>query len=130
MKVKSLSRARLLATPWTGAYQAPRSMGFSRQEYWSGVLLPSPWCLQAAYIPEPGRPSSHFLTPQPPLEMRLFSHSTDEDTEAQSIVTTLPKPERRCMQQTPPTPYSRGVMNPGPPGASPISCSGSWGPSV
>ena len=36
MKVKSLSRARLLATPWTTAYQAPPSMGFSRQEYWSG----------------------------------------------------------------------------------------------
>ena len=41
-KVKSLSRARLLATPWTAAYQAPPSMGFSRQEYWSGVPLPSP----------------------------------------------------------------------------------------
>jgi len=41
MKVKSLSRVRLLATPWTAAYQAPRSMGFSRQEYWSGVPLPS-----------------------------------------------------------------------------------------
>ena len=37
MKVKSLSRARLLATPWTAAYRAPPSMGFSRQEYWSGV---------------------------------------------------------------------------------------------
>ena len=42
VKVKSLSRARLLATPWTAAYQAPPSMGFSRQEYWSGVPLPSP----------------------------------------------------------------------------------------
>ena len=42
MKVKSLSRARLLVTPWTAAYQAPPSMGFSRQEYWSGVPLPSP----------------------------------------------------------------------------------------
>ena len=41
-KVKSLSRIRLLATPWTAAYQAPPSMGFSRQEYWSGVPLPSP----------------------------------------------------------------------------------------
>ena len=44
MKVKSLSRVLLLATPWTAAYQAPQSMGFSRQEYWSGVPLPSP-CL-------------------------------------------------------------------------------------
>ena len=42
-KVKSLSRVRLLATPWTAAFQAPPSMGFSRQEYWSGVTLPSPF---------------------------------------------------------------------------------------
>ena len=42
MKVKSLSRVRLLATPWIAAYQAPPSMGFSKQEYWSGVPLPSP----------------------------------------------------------------------------------------
>ena len=42
VKVKMLSRVRLLATPWTAAYQAPPSMGFSRQEYWSGVPLPSP----------------------------------------------------------------------------------------
>ena len=41
VKVKSLSPVRLLATPWTVAYQAPPSMGFSRQEYWSGVPLPS-----------------------------------------------------------------------------------------
>ena len=42
VKVKSLSRVWLLATPWTAAYQAPPSMGFSRQEYWSGMPLPSP----------------------------------------------------------------------------------------
>ena len=42
VKVKTLSRVRLLATPWTAAYQAPPSMGFSRQEYWSGLPLPSP----------------------------------------------------------------------------------------
>ena len=42
VKVKSNSRVRLLATPWTPAYQAPPSMGFSRQEYWSGAPLPSP----------------------------------------------------------------------------------------
>ena len=42
MKVKSLSRVQLFETPWTAAYQAPLSMGFSRQEYWSGVPLPSP----------------------------------------------------------------------------------------
>ena len=42
VKMKSLSRVRLSATPWTAAYQAPPSMGFSRQEYWSEVPLPSP----------------------------------------------------------------------------------------
>ena len=50
VKGKSLSRVRLFATPWTTAYQAPLSMGFSRQEYWSGVPLPSPvpmgYCLR------------------------------------------------------------------------------------
>ena len=40
VKVKSLSHVRLIATPWTAAYQTPDSMGFSRQEYWSGVPLP------------------------------------------------------------------------------------------
>ena len=50
MKVKSLNRVPHLVTPWTAAYQASPSMGFSRQEYWSGVPLPSPslqcWRLQ------------------------------------------------------------------------------------
>ena len=41
VQVKLLSRIRLLATPWTAAHEAPPSMGFSRQEYWSGVPLPS-----------------------------------------------------------------------------------------
>ena len=41
VKVKSLSHAQLLATPWTAAHQAPPSMGFARQEYWNGVPLPS-----------------------------------------------------------------------------------------
>ena len=42
VKVKSLSHVRLFTTPWTAAYQGPPSMGFARQEYWSGVPLPSP----------------------------------------------------------------------------------------
>ena len=49
MKVKSLSRVRLFATPWTVAYQAPLSMGFSRQECWSGLPFPSP-----GDLPDPG----------------------------------------------------------------------------
>ena len=52
-KVKSLSRVRLFATPWTVAYQAPPSMGFSRQEYWSGLPFPSPGDLPNPWI-EPG----------------------------------------------------------------------------
>ena len=43
VKVKSLSRVWLVMTPWTAAYQAPPPMGFSRQEYWSGLPLPSPF---------------------------------------------------------------------------------------
>ena len=42
VRVKSLSRVRLLVTPWTAAHQAPPSLGFPRQEHWSGVPLPSP----------------------------------------------------------------------------------------
>ena len=53
MKVKSLSRVRLLATPWTAIYQAPPSMGFSRQEYWSGVPLPSPESAIGIHISPP-----------------------------------------------------------------------------
>ena len=61
VKVKSLSRVRLLATPWTEAYQAPPSMGFSRQEYWSGVPLPSP-----------DNPLSRNLIPQSSLWIILY----------------------------------------------------------
>ena len=49
VKVKSLSRVQLFATPWTIAHQAPPSMEFSRQEYWSGVPFPSP-----GDLPDPG----------------------------------------------------------------------------
>ena len=49
LKVKSLSRVCLFATPWTVAHQAPPSMGFSRQEYWSGLPFPSP-----GDLPNPG----------------------------------------------------------------------------
>ena len=51
VKVKSLSHVRLLVTPWTAAHQAPPSMGFSRQEYWCGVPLPSP--SSPGYLPNP-----------------------------------------------------------------------------
>ena len=56
-EVKSLSRVQLFATPWTVAYYAPPSMGFSRQEYWSGLPFPSP-----EDLPDPGiEPTSPAL---------------------------------------------------------------------
>ena len=87
VKVKSLSRVPLCATPWTAAHQAPPSMGFSRQEYWSGIPLPSPSFLlvicfshsnvyrvysvsisQSSHLPLP-RPCPHVL----PLPLCLYS---------------------------------------------------------
>ena len=67
MKVKLFSRVRLFATPWTVVYQAPPSMGFSREEYWSGLPFPSP-----VDLPDPGiEPESPVLqadalTSEPP----------------------------------------------------------------
>ena len=49
VKVKSISHVQLFVTPWTVAYQAPPSMGFSRQEYWGGLPFPSP-----GDLPNPG----------------------------------------------------------------------------
>ena len=60
VKVKSLSHVWLLATPWTAAHQAPPSMGFSRQEYWSGVPLPSP----LFFLPLVKDISSRFYSPR------------------------------------------------------------------
>ena len=54
--MKSLSRVRLFATPWTVAYQAPQYMEFSRQEYWSGLPFPSPGDLPNPRT-EPGSPA-------------------------------------------------------------------------
>ena len=67
VKVKSLSRVRLFAVPWTIAYQAPPSMGFSRQECWSGLPFPSPGDLLDPEI-EPWSPSlqADALPSEPP----------------------------------------------------------------
>ena len=71
-KVRSLSRVQLLATPWTAAYQAPPSMGFSRQEYWSGVPLPSPHFMYSSVLIL----YSYFISLLPPsllsVSVRLF----------------------------------------------------------
>ena len=67
VKVRSLSRVRLLVTPWTAAHQAPLSMGLCGQEYWSGLPLPSP-----GDLPNPGTEprfptlEADALTSEPP----------------------------------------------------------------
>ena len=70
VKVKLLSHVRLLATPWTTAYQAPPSMGFSRQEYWSGVPLPSPVSLLRGNIYSN---HTHIVTFLPPILFKTLT---------------------------------------------------------
>ena len=75
VKLKSLSHVRLFVTSWTVAYQAPPSMGFSRQEYWSGLPFPSP-----GDLPDPGiEPvflapalAGGFFAPGPPGKLNTF----------------------------------------------------------
>ena len=68
LKVKSLSCVQLFVIPWTVAYQAPLSMGFSRQEYWSGLLFPFPGDLPDPGI-EPRSPTlqADALPSEPPI---------------------------------------------------------------
>ena len=67
VKVKLLSRVQLFGTPWAVAYQIPLSMGFSRQEYWSGLPFPSPGDLPNPGI-EPRSPAlqADALSSEPP----------------------------------------------------------------
>ena len=73
LKMKSLSRVRLFATPWAVAYQVPPSMGFSRQEYWSGLPFPSPGDLPNPGI-EPRSPTlqADALTSVPPGKPHIY----------------------------------------------------------
>ena len=77
-EVKLLSRVRFFATPWTVAYQAPPSMGFSRQEYWSELPFPSPGDLPDPGI-EPGSPAfqADALTSEPPVVKSPFASAGD-----------------------------------------------------
>ena len=90
VRVKSFSPVRLLATPWSAAHQAPPSMGFSRQEHWSGVPLPS--CeeldkteVAACVLTESSKPypaASHELISAPLTKLPLafcFLHVPPED---------------------------------------------------
>ena len=75
--MKSLSRVRLFATAWTVAYQAPPSMEFSRQEYWSGLPFPSPGDLPAPGI-KPGSPTlqADALPSEPPGKPSVIAEVT------------------------------------------------------
>ena len=74
--MKSLSRVQLFETPWTIAYQAPLSMGFSRQEYWSGLPFPSLGDLPSPGI-KPGSPAleADSLPSEPPGKPVVLSNS-------------------------------------------------------
>ena len=82
-EVNSLSHVQLFATPWTVAHQAPPSMGFSRQEYWSGLPFPSPGDLPDPGI-EPGSPAfqADALTSEPP---------------GKPFFASISHPQRRCV---------------------------------
>ena len=97
--MKSLSRVRLFVTPWTVAYQASPSTGFSRQEYWSGLPFPSPGDLPNPGI-EPRSPTleADALTSEPPGKPQsdsviniyiLFHFSLSRDIEHSSLCYTV-----------------------------------------
>ena len=77
VKVNSLSRVWLFETPWTAAYQAPPSMGFSRQEYWSGLPLPSPLASSTrdqTFVPcSEAQGFNHWTTREIPYE-NIYTH--------------------------------------------------------
>ena len=117
--MKSLSRVRLFATPWTVAYQAPQSMEFSRQEYWSGLPFPSPGHLPNPGI-EPGSPplQADALPSEPPGTLAKATPDNTEQPNVQpapaqkeaSTPTQLACRSPANLLQVPPT--STGVTSP------------------
>ena len=105
LKVKSLSRVRLFATPWTVAHQASPSIGFSRQEYWSGLPVPSPGDLPDPGI-EPRSPAlrAEALTSEP-AELTLMTSKESAcntgDTRDAGSIPGRKIPWRRAWQPTP-----------------------------
>ena len=91
VKVKSLSCVRLLETPWTAAHQAPPSLGFSRQEHWSGLPFPSPmhetekWKWSRSVVSEPT-----YWTTKPQGESHSFSSTVDKNQCSLALV-SFPK---------------------------------------
>ena len=75
-KVKSLSRVRLFAIPWTVAYQVPPSVGFSRQEYWSGLPFPSPDLPNPGVEPRSPALQADALSSEPPGHLNTLIFRT------------------------------------------------------
>ena len=82
--IQLLSRVRLFETPWTVTHQAPLSMGFSRQEYWSRLLFPSP-----GDLPDPGIEPMSLASPA--LVGMFFVTSTTWEAPIQSYTATISK---------------------------------------
>ena len=116
VKVKSLSRVWLFATPWTVAYQASPSMGFSRQGYWSGLLFPSPGDLPHPRI-EPEFPvlQADALPSEPPRK----PHSCDP-TACQAPLSTVHVISRPRILEWIAIPFSRRSSRPR--GQTQVSC--------
>ena len=97
MAAKSLSRVLFLVTPWTAAYQAPPSMGFSRQEYWSGLPLPSP-CTNSKHFSTSSVPRSktqNQMCQEPAQEIPPMTRSCKGDLISKaSGLEGLPRPAR------------------------------------
>ena len=104
MKVKSLSRVGLFATPWTVAYQAPPSMGFSRQEYWSGLPFPS-----SRDLPNPGPDGfttefyQKFREELTHILLKLFQKIAEEgklpNSFHEATITLILKPDKYATQK-------------------------------
>ena len=79
VKLKSLSCVRLSSTPWSAAYQAPPSVGFSRQEYWSGVPLPSPFFILLISTPVSVSESMSIYGHLASLDIPIYLWNHDDD---------------------------------------------------
>ena len=109
VKVKLLSCVRLFATPWTVAYQAPPSMGFSRQECWSGLPFPSPGDLPDPGI-EPGSPALQAdpLLSEPPGKFVPMVQTNSRASQVVLVAKRVPTiPDTHCAPGS--------VLNPPPP---------------
>ena len=101
--MKPLSRVRLFATPWTIAHQAPPSMGFSRQEYWSGLPFPSPEDLPDRGI-KPRSPAlqADTLTSEPPKPLTILPSSNHHSLQLYCFLSPI-----TCSSNTPRPPVPR-----------------------